>query len=108
VCRLNKDPELVCLEKEADLSKVLALRVLYGFLAHMDDLEEASPAGTYGEFVAGMDAAVRKSLTPKDVYEFVERLTGTGGAQRCFFLLLDEFSAVKSEREVRAPPCAGG
>ena len=107
-CRLKDDPELLGLKKEADSPEAkLALRVLYGFLTYLDDLEVASPAGTYSHFLAGMDALVRRRLSPEDVYEFVERLTETGGAQRCFFLLLNEFSAVKSEGEVGLLTCAG-
>ena len=108
-CRLNDDPELLSKEKEAgDPANVLALRVLYGFLTYLDDLEVASPAGTYSDFLVDMDDAVRLRLSPKHVYEFVERLTGSEGAQHCFFLLLDEFNAVKSEAEVGPPTCAGG
>ena len=108
-CRLNDDPELLSKEKEAgDPANTLALRVLYGFLTYLDDLEVASPAGDYRDFLADMDDAVRLRLSPKHVYEFVERLTGTGGTQHCFFLLLDEFNAVKSEGEVGPLTCAGG
>lgn len=105
---MNDDPELLSLEREADsLENTLALRVLYGFLTYLDNLEVASPAGTYCNFLAGMDAAVRRRLSPGHVYEFVERLTETGGAQHCFFLLLDQFNAVKSEGEVGPLTWAG-
>ena len=108
-CRLNDDPELLSKEKEAgDPENTLALRVLYGFLTYLDDLEGASPAGKYNKFLAGMDNAVRVRLDLEHVYEFVERLTGTGGTQHCFFLLLDEFNAVKSEGEVGPLTCASG
>ena len=108
MCRLNEDPELLARETEAgDPETTLALRVLYGFLTYMDDQEGASPAGTYNKFLAGMDDAVRVRLDLESVYEFVERLTETGGAQHCFFLLLDEFNAVKSEGEVGLLTCAG-
>ena len=86
------------MEKEGgDSENTLALRVLYGFLTYMDDLDKASPAGRYNKFLADMDAAVRMRLHLDDVYDFVERLTGTGGTRHCFFLLLDEFNAAKSE-----------
>ena len=74
-----------------------ALRVLYGLLSYLNDREVASPAGTYEEFIAGMDDAVRQRLRPRHVYEFVERLTGLEEAHHCFFLLLDEFDAVDPE-----------
>ena len=107
MCRLNENPELLGRETGAGVPEnTLALRVLYGFLTYMDDLEVASPAGTYNKFLAGMDDAVRVRLDLESVYEFVERLTETGGAQHCFFLLLDEFNAVKSEGEVGLLTCA--
>ena len=106
-CRLNDDPELLDLES-GDSQRRLALRVLYGFLTYLDDLEVPSPVGTYGAFLSAMDADVRQRLSPEHVYEFVERLTGTGGAQHCFFLLLDEFNAVKSDGEVGLLTCIDG
>ena len=42
---------------------------------------------------------MRARLCPWHVYETVERLTGTGGVLRCFFLLLDEVNAVESRKE---------
>ena len=106
-CRLNNDPELWDLEL-GDSQRRLALRVLYGFLTYLDDLEVPSPAGAYSDFLSAMDAAVRQRLSPEHVYDFVERLTGTGGAQHCFFLLLDDFSAVKPEGEVSLLTCVDG
>ena len=99
-CRLNKDPVVRDMEKEGDPENRLALRVLYGFLTYLDNLDEMSPAGTYAEFLAGMDSDVRKRLLPGDVYEFVERMTGLKEARHCFFLLLDEFNAIIPEAEV--------
>lgn len=108
VCRLDKYPELLRLEKEADRVNTLALRVLYGFLTYMDDLVPSSPAGMYSNFLESMDAAVRKRLKLEDVYQFVERMTGTGGGPHSFFLLQDEFNAVTSEAEVGLLTCAHG
>ena len=102
MCRLQEEPELLGLEKQADIPEnMLALQVMYGFLTYLDDLAVASPAGRYNKFLAGMDAAVRVRLELEHVYEFVERLTRTGGMQHCFFLLLDDFNAVESEGGVR-------
>ncbi len=97
------------MRKSGPSQKTLALRVLYGFLTYLDDLEVASPAGAYNRLpVSGRDDAVRREArAPSSVYEFVERLTGTGGGQHCFFLLLDDFNAVKSEGEVGLLTCAG-
>ena len=93
------------LHKSGNSHRMLALRVLYGFLTYLDDLEVASPAGAYNGFVSAMDDAVRRRLRPEHVYEFVEYLTGTGEGQRCFFLLLDDFSAVKPNGEVCLLTC---
>lgn len=101
VRRLSDCPELLGQELEAgNPANTLALRVLYGFLTYMDDLEVASPAGTYDTFLAGMDDFVRVRLELEHVYKFVELQTETGGVPHSFFLLLDEFNAVKSEGEV--------
>lgn len=88
------------MKTEGGPANTLALQLLYGFISHPDGLGLPNAAGTYQDFLADMDAAVRVRLLPEHVYEAVERLTKTGGVQHCFFLLLDICHASVSENEV--------
>ena len=43
---------------------------------------------------------MRVRLSPRDVYEFVEHLTGSEGLQHCFFMLIPDFDTAVPEKEV--------
>ena len=103
MCSMGQEPKLLRLETERDRENTLALRLLYGFIRHLDGLARPIAAAPYQDFLADMDDVVRVRLLPEHVYDVVERLTETGGSWHCFFLLLDDRNAVLSEKEVDPP-----
>ena len=72
---MGQEPKSLRLETERDRENTLALRLLYGFISHLDGLTNPRAAAPYQDFLADMDDTVRVRLLPEDVYDFVERQT---------------------------------
>ncbi|BDA42819.1 hypothetical protein COCOBI_03-7120 [Coccomyxa sp. Obi] len=84
-------------EDNVGIDKVLALRLFYGFLSYLDNLEApTSPVGSYQDFLDSLDDRVRQAITPAHAFTFLDSVTHMDPkAQRVVFVLLDEFNAVQ-------------
>ena len=105
-CRLDKNPSLLSLEKEGSgPENTLALRLLYGCLTYFDSLGGTPPAGTYEQFLYGLDRRVRAALVPDDAFAFLDMVTGQPpGTSRAAFVFVDEVNAATGPYPVSKIP----
>lgn len=98
-------------EHGLNLDVILTLRILYGFLTYLDNAgKEASPAGTYSQFLRRLDPTVRRNLDPDDAFHFLETMTSQAEEPHTFILLVDEFNSARSLQvglcpAARSPDC---
>ncbi|BDA47753.1 hypothetical protein COCOBI_11-0100 [Coccomyxa sp. Obi] len=97
--RLEQHSDLDKVEESLDVESVVALRILYGLLCYLDNLDDPpSPIGSYKDFLRGMDDRVRGKLRPGDVFSFLDKVADVDlQASRVVFVLLDEFNSVHSQ-----------
>ena len=84
-------------ERGLELTTVLALRTLYGFLTYLDHWGiGSSPVGTYDDFLQRFDPTIKQNLKPDDAFQFLETMTNQSEEPHTFILLIDEFHYARS------------